>query len=126
MEIPSRLSTTGESPLYDLRFRWTQSRHIVRFDLTSRYKKQRYARASELSYTVSSASQRMGAFGFVWVTSRPVCWIIRPIFGGRITRCVYSRARNAIKFRFSRRCLFCRCGLSLFDSFRKRSGVSNR
>jgi hypothetical protein len=25
VEIPSRLSTTGESPLYDLRFRWDAS-----------------------------------------------------------------------------------------------------
>src|ERR1700733_14515836 len=29
VEIPSRLSTTGETPLYDLRFRWTQARHIA-------------------------------------------------------------------------------------------------
>ena len=36
VEIPKRLSTTGESPVYDLRFRWTQSaRHIAMFDLTS-------------------------------------------------------------------------------------------
>jgi len=39
VEIPSRLSTTGESPLYYLRFRGTQSRHIATFDLTSRYRK---------------------------------------------------------------------------------------
>jgi len=48
VEISSRLSTTGESPLYDLRFRGTQSRHIVRFDLTWRYKKQRCARDRHL------------------------------------------------------------------------------
>jgi hypothetical protein len=35
VEIPSGLSITGESPLYDLWFRWTQSRHIATFDLTS-------------------------------------------------------------------------------------------
>jgi hypothetical protein len=29
VEIPRRRSTTGESPLYDLRFRWRQARHIA-------------------------------------------------------------------------------------------------
>ena len=67
METPRRWSTTGQSPLYDLRFRWTQARHIATFDNVALQETGRRP-ASELSYT-SSASQRMGTSDFVQVTS---------------------------------------------------------
>ena len=84
METPRRWSTTGQSPPYDLRFRWTQARHNATFDNVALQETGRRP-ASELPHA-SSASQRMGTSGFVQVMSRPVCWIIDQSSAVGITR----------------------------------------
>ena len=72
MEIPRRRSTTGESPLYDLRFRWTQARHIAKSDLRSRYNKQRCAGPQNCRTVLALRAKAWGASGFVQVALRPV------------------------------------------------------
>jgi hypothetical protein len=89
VEIPSGLSTTGESPLYDLRSRWTQSRHIATFDLTS------VARSSDAPGPQNCRTSRR-AEDPVELTEYATFKEIHYLFGQRVWKCL-GRGQEEIR-----------------------------
>jgi hypothetical protein len=84
VKIPSTLSTTGESPLYDLRPIWKQSRHIATLDVTS-------ARNSDSPVPRNCRTSRLTEDP-VELTEYATFKEIHFLFGQRLWKCIaYSR-----------------------------------